>query len=392
MKKLMTLLVIAAAMTACGKKAKPDKVKAEQVSAMAAELGMNEEAISSFQVAIDELQKPKPDNAVAIAALEKAVSLEPDFAEAHYNLGLLQLALGESEAGQASLKRAKELDPDVQEYTVALGRAQAEVGNYAEAETLFAEVVAREPNNLTAKNNLAVLAFRKNEDDAALKFLQEILREDSENVAALTTLGQVYQKRKNYSLAKYVYKRAIKVDEKNPDLHNNLGLVYLAEDNVPNAVDEFATAVAHNPNYLESRLNLGAILLEYLDYERAAEQFSEAVRIAPRHCVARLGSAATNYALGKHGESESDYQFYIENCDGKHLSSHERIAKLNETFLNQPAKAVEYYRKSLSLTTDEQKLANYKAMINFLENQSKQTKPKEPAPEAESGEDDEDGE
>jgi hypothetical protein len=55
-------------------------------------------------------------------------------------------------------------------------------------------------------------------------------------------------------------------------------------------------------------------------------------------------------------------------------------------------KAVEYYRKSLSLTTDEEKLANYKAMINFLENQNKQTKPKEPAPEEEPAEGDEDGE
>ena len=390
-KKWIVVALVALASVACGKKAtKPDKAKAEQVSATAAELGMSEESIASFQKAIDELKKAKPDNAVALAALEKSVQLEPEFAEAHYNLGLLQLALGDNEAAQKSLSTAKQLDPDVPEYTVALGRAQAEVGNHAEAEVLFQEVVAREPNNLTAKNNLAVLAFYKDDAKAALKHLQEILREDSENVAALTTLGQVYHKQGNLSLAKYVYQRAIKVAEKNPDLHNNLGLVYLEEKNVPDAVKEFALAVQHNPNYLESRLNLGAILLEYLDYERASEQFTEAVRIAPKHCVARLGQAAAEYALGKHAESDKNYDFYINECDQKHLSSHERIAKLNETYLNNPTRAVEYYKKALNLTTDEEKLANYKAMIGFLEKQGKQTTPK-PAPPQEGEGDGEEG-
>lgn len=391
MKQMTMVLMLGVSLAACSGKAKPDKAKVEQVNQTAAELGMNAEAISAFQLAADEVQKEKPDNGVALAALQKAVQLEPGFAEAHYNLGLLQLSLGDLEGAEASLERARTLDPDVQEYRVALGRAQAMVGEYGEAEKLFQEVVAREPNNLTAKNNLAVLAFRRDDTDTALRYLQEILREDSENVAALTTLGQVYQKQENLSLAKYIYKRAINVDEKNPDLHNNLGLVYLTENNVAGAVDEFATAVHHDPNFLESRLNLGAVLLEYLDYDRAGEQFSEAVRIAPTNCVARLGAAASNYALGKYEQSQTDYLFYTEECDSKHLSSYERLAKLNETFLSNPAKAVEFYRQALTLTTDEEKTANYRAMIGFLENQAKQTTPKAPeeatpAPEQETSE------
>jgi tetratricopeptide (TPR) repeat protein len=385
MKKIVWMVVLAVSFTACKKAKKPDPevAKEKKVSATAAELGMKQEAIASFQKAIDELGKEKPDNAVAIEALQKSVAAEPEFAEAHYNLGLLYLNLGDQEKAQRHLEAAKQIDPDELDYTVALGRAQAEVGNYDAAKALFSEVVAREPNNLAAKNNLAVLAFRQDDDETALKHLQEILREDSENVPALLTLGQVYHKKGNLSLAKYVFKRAIKVDDKNPDLHNNLGLVYLDEENVPDAVDEFSKAIKHNPNYLESRLNLGAILLEYLDYERASNEFTEAVRIAPSHCVARLGNAAALYALGKHEASAKDYQYYVDNCDAKHVSSYERLAKLNESFLNDPKAAVGYYKELLTLVDDEEKKTNYNAMINFLESQTKKQEQKAPESEPE---------
>lgn len=395
MKRTVLLLVLAVGLAACGNKAKkPDDAaaKEQKVSATAAELGMKQEAISSFQTAIDELAKEKPDTAIAVAALEKSVELEPEFAEAHYNLGLQYLALAKTAQAQEHLKLAKDLDPDVLDYTVALGRAQAETGNYDAAEALFREVVAREPNNLAAKNNLAVLAFRRDDTKASLKHLQEILREDSENVPALTTLGQVYHKQGNLSLAKYVFKRAIKVDEKNPDLHNNLGLVYMDEENVPDAVDEFTKAVADNPNYLESRLNLGAILLQYLDYERAGAQFSEAVRIAPSHCVARLGNAASLYALGKHAESAEGYEFYVENCDEDHVSSYERLAKLYESFLNEPKTAITHYEKLATLTDDSEKINGYNAMINFLKSQSQQQQQKAPEAQEEAVEEDVEGE
>ena len=386
MKRTVFLLALAVALAACGKKAKkpdPEAAKEKKVSATAQELGMKQEAISSFQSAIDELSKEKPDTAVAVAALEKSVELEPEFAEAHYNLGLQYLGLGKTDKALEHLQTAKDIDADVLDYTVALGRAQAEIGNYDAAEALFSEVVAREPNNLAAKNNLAVLAFRRDDSKAALKHLQEILREDSENVPALTTLGQVYHKQGNLSLAKYVFKRAIKVDDTNPDLHNNLGLVYMDEENVPEAVDEFAKAIEDNPNYLESRLNLGAILLQYLDYERAGAQFQEAVRIAPSHCVARLGHAASLYALGQHEKSAEGYEFYVENCNEDHVSSYERLAKLYESFLNDPKTAITHYEKLVALTDDQEKINGYNAMINFLKSQTKQQQQKQPEPEPE---------
>jgi tetratricopeptide (TPR) repeat protein len=218
---------------------------------------------------------------------------------------------------------------------------------------------------------MAVIALRRGDADRAMQFVTEILREDNNNVGALNTLGLVYFQRNNLSLAKYVLDKAHRIEESNPDVLNNLGLVYMKESNVPLAVNAFARAIDANPDYLESRLNLGSILIEYLDYERAHEQFSAAVRIAPHHCVANLGLGATSFATGEHASAQQRYLYYIENCDARHISSYERLAKLNEAYLNDHRAAIGYYKKLLEFDLGQEKRSEYSALINFLENQLK---------------------
>lgn len=371
------LLLGALAVTACSgtPEKKDDKVATQQA---ADELGMKQEAVENFQLALNEFASPKPDNAKALAALQKSVELEPLFAEAHYNLGILLMRLDQPAEAEVSLLKAKDIDPDVLEYTVALARSYAVQGKTDLAEPLFLEVVAREPENLAAKNNLASLALKAGNTDKALEYLQDILRTDDENVAALTTLGLVYDKQNNLSLAKYMFNKAAKIDPKDPDAHNNLGLIFMREKNLPSAVKSFQKAIEVDQNYLEARLNLGSILLQYLDYERANAEFTEAVRISPNHCVARLGNAASAFATSDYKRSADNYTFYTEQCDQGHVSSYERLAKLYESHLKDNARAITYYEKLLTLVTEPEKITQYNAMIGFLKSQSAPQQPKQP--------------
>ena len=89
-------------------------------------------------------------------------------------------------------------------------------------------------------------------------------------------------------------------------------------------------------------------------------------------------------------ESEERYKYYVDRCDTEHLSSYERLAKLNESYLDNPAEAIVYYNKLVSLNKDTAKQQEYKAMVNFLESQMKSGTQKTPdaeeAPKAAPGE------
>ncbi|GEM_PF-1934611 len=467
---------MAAGLGACASQqdtSEADKVvEKSQIEKLSEELEMSEQALRSFQEAQEGLKAKKPDYRAVQSKLEEAIELESDFVEAHYNLGIVHLTLNENAEAIPHLRKAHDLDPGILEYTVALAQGYAAAEQYTKARTMFQEVVARQPGNLTAKNNLAAMAMREGDDEQALEYVRDVLRDDNQNVGALNILGLIYRKRGNLSLAKYAFQKGLRVgsgegeetddgdeesesdgeteqktaekesdssetsgsdseeastddakaqkasssnegdsesegaDSENADskqasaseqsgsdsdddgkdvgdpkkeveaassdaadLHNNLGLVYLKEEDVPSAVDEFEEAIEADPNYLESRLNIGAILLDYLDYERAHTHFTEAVRIAPNNCVAHLGLGAAAFATTNYKSSADNFQYYVDNCDSEHVSSYERLATLYESHLDDQRKAVEYYERLIELVDDEEKVADYKATKNFLQNQ-----------------------
>ena len=385
-------------LAACGSSApKADATVKEQPRDDAAQkeaeaLGLDRESWQNYKKATALVTQANPDPAGALELLKGVVEKSPDFAEAHYNIAMIYERQGKADDARRHLERAREIDPEAAEYKVAMGRLYAQTKDYEKAKILFDEVVARDATNQAAKNNLAVLALEQGDLKKAKEYVIEILREDDDNVPALMTLGLIYKTEKNLSLAKYVFEKAKTTDKANPDIYNNLGLVYLMEENPQRAVSAFGEANEADKGYIQSRLNLGAVLLEYLDYERADKQFGEALAIDNSHCVANVGYGATQYALGKYEEAVKHYAFYVDNCDPKHISSYERMAKLNEGPLKNPEAAIEQYRKLLSLTTNADQQAQYKAMIGFLESQKNQPKtPEEPAvqPEGEASEEDE---
>lgn len=355
------------------KKKAADELRAEK-------MGMSVETVRAFQDALAELEKAKPDYEKAETLLKEVVEAEPNFAEAHYNLGVLYSTLNRYDEAVVHIEKARTVAPGELDHTVALAQAYAVTEQYTKSQNLLEEVIARQPANLTAKNNLAVLALKDGDDEKAMEYVRDVLKEDNENVGALNSLGLIYVKRENASLAKYVFTKAIKLSEKSPDpdIHNNLGMVYMDEEEVAKGVKQFEAANKVDPDYLESRLNLGAILIEYLDYERALKQFEQAVRISPHNCVAHLGYAASSYGLGKAEEAQEGFKYYVDKCDDAHVSSFERLAKLNETKLANPAKAAEYYDKLVTLVDDEKKQKNYKAMSGFLKKQAEKKSQKAP--------------
>ena len=242
------------------------KVTVDEAKVEAESLGLSPEGWAAYQNAEKELAKPSPDRAAAAKQLKAAIEANPEFAEAHYALGMVYESQGKIDEAKVSLERARELDAGAPEYKVAMGRIYAESGELKKAKVLFAEVVARDATNLPAKNNLAILALKSEDYDTAKQQVIEILIEDDKNIDALTTLGLIYKGEKNLRLAKFVFQKAIALDEKQAtekkrtgpakplaDLYNHLGLVYMQEDNTPAAVVSFRKANEADVGFLDRK-------------------------------------------------------------------------------------------------------------------------------------------
>ncbi len=94
----------------------------------------------------------------AAAALSRAVDLDPENAEARYNLGVVAERCGGSfDAVAASYRRAIALDPSRPEVHDSLAFALAQLGRDAEAVAAYRDSLALEPDNPSARHMIAAL-------------------------------------------------------------------------------------------------------------------------------------------------------------------------------------------------------------------------------------------
>jgi len=90
-------------------------------------------------------------------AFTQAIALEPEYAVAHYNLGLVYLYTDRYAEARTSFERATALEPGAALFLNSLGVACYRLRDYGCAERSYQSAIASQPGEFDAYNNLAVL-------------------------------------------------------------------------------------------------------------------------------------------------------------------------------------------------------------------------------------------
>ena len=141
----------------------------------------------------------------------------------------VQLALLLAESGKAAEAlqviepvAAEQSDPDALN---AYGIALSELGRNAEAVQQFRRVLAMDPANAPAYQNLGIAALRANDLRAAEENLTRALQLNPRLPLALNSLGVVYIRRGDTARAYEAWKRAFELDRRQYDALYNMALV-----------------------------------------------------------------------------------------------------------------------------------------------------------------------
>jgi len=153
---------------------------------------------------------------------QEAVRIAPDFAEAHYRLGLVEVQREHPAAAMKSFSRAVDLDPRNQD-------ARVRLGNLLVASTQYSE--AREQ-------------------------AEAVLRENRLSAAGHHLLGQVALHQMQYIEAENELRRAIELAPRDPQAYADLGLTQLLDAEYGAAEKSFQTAVEIMPDDPQTFINL----------------------------------------------------------------------------------------------------------------------------------------
>ena len=166
----------------------------------------------------------------ALAMTEKAIEIDPKFANAYYNLGLIHQKTGDRGKAIALGKRALEIDPKLHMAYFSLGAFYFENGQYPEAGEAYKKFLAVYPYFPEVHNLLAIVYSAQKQFDNAIKEFEEEIRVNPSHVLAHLNVGQTYWfEFKNREKALYHLKIALMLDPFLPNRGQIRKLVHFLE-------------------------------------------------------------------------------------------------------------------------------------------------------------------
>lgn len=233
--------------------------------------------------------------AEAEAELRKALSLNPDQAEWHFNLGLTLEAAGRDTEALAAHERAVELLPDNVEPLVAAGIVANRLGKHRRAIKCLGHALRIDPRCEAAyghKMESYVRLERHDETETTFYMAQQAL--DAPSAHCLAVMAESLHQRGNYRRAEWCLKEAMRLDPHMPRVRARLGAVYGATGRHQRALQMYVRDLRDDPGNVDTLLDYGELLVELRRLPEAAEKFRRVLELEPANTDAhyRLGQIA----------------------------------------------------------------------------------------------------
>ena len=218
----------------------------------------------------------------AEACYTQAIALKPDFAEAHNNLGIMLQELGRLEEAEASYAQAITLKPDFAGAHNNLGNTFKELGRLEEAEASYRQAIALKPDFAEAHNNLGITRQELGKLDEAEQSCRQAIALKPDHAEVHYNLGNTLKELGRLDEAETSYTQAIALKPDYAQAHNNLGNTLKELGRLDEAETSYTQAIALKPDYAQTLENRGLLLLERKDYVSALRDFEHSNSKASR--------------------------------------------------------------------------------------------------------------
>lgn len=217
-----------------------------------------------------------------------------------------------------------------------------QMGNFAQAEALYRQILQQDPTHPDALHFLGVLAYQVGQNEAAVELIgkainvyptsspmycnrglalqalgkldaavesyQRALELQSDYADAYYNLGNTLQEQGKLDSAIENYRKSLSLNPGFAAAHNNLGNVFKQQNNLESAIASYLAAIAAKPDYAQAHHNLGIAQQEQGKYNAAFENYQKALAIAPDYPDAHSALGVLLLCLGQFKEGWLHYE------------------------------------------------------------------------------------
>jgi predicted O-linked N-acetylglucosamine transferase (SPINDLY family) len=174
-------------------------------------------------------------------------------------------------------------------------------GRLAEAETIYRQVLARDPYHVEALRFLGTMAAQVGRPADAVELLGRAVSANPQDAAAAGDLGTALQSCGRMEEAVAAYREALRLQPAFANAHDNLGIALQRCGQIDEAIAAHRRALEIDPGHGEAHVHLGNALLEKGDVDGAIDACRSALDLDPHLSTAFQNLAS---ALAQAGCSE----------------------------------------------------------------------------------------
>jgi predicted O-linked N-acetylglucosamine transferase (SPINDLY family) len=185
----------------------------------------------------------------------------------------------------------------------AVATLHHQAGRLAQAEAVYREVLAFDPDQADCLHRLGVLAIQVGRTDVGVEFVGQAIARNNQVPAFHYDLGIALRILGRLEEAAASYRRAIRLKPDYVDAHGNLGNV-LRELRMPEeAIGSCRRAIELKPDFVEAHSNLGAALSDLGKLDEAASSYRRAIELRPDYARAHSNLGAALGDIGRFDEA-----------------------------------------------------------------------------------------
>jgi tetratricopeptide (TPR) repeat protein len=227
----------------------------------------------------------------AVEQAQATLKSDPKNVDAHRLLARIYVReLGDLSAGDvqketlekaiAQFQEILKIQPDDVYSALWLARLYRFENKHSEAETVLRGLLARDPSNGPALEQLSQLLMDEGRSQEAVKLLSDAAGESS-SPEVYDLLGDAYSQAKDYPKAEDAYRKAVEEDPDDPGHLHGLAQALMAQDKYADALEQFKRLTEIEPSTSENYLRMAQLYRRLGKFDQAEASLLRAKQLAP---------------------------------------------------------------------------------------------------------------
>jgi protein O-GlcNAc transferase len=225
-------------------------------------------------------------NQQAADVLQEIVRQFPREPRAHLMLGVLAQQAGQFSAALDWVNRAMAIDSISPEPLFIRAVIHQQLRQLTEAIADYRKVLARNPGNAKALNNMGRATLDQGNVSEALEILRRAVTADPRNAGAFNNLAEALRANGDLPGALVQYRKAISIDAKCAEAHSNLGAALVQTGERAAGIASMLRAIAINPRLFNTQINLTRAYINGGPLDEAAKHCRLALELNPMNAGA----------------------------------------------------------------------------------------------------------